>query len=191
MPRTPSVSVGNPTLWFARVLRHRLIDAGICVDGEAVDVDDLAAPPDRSISSVLHVHRSRPLSDIVKPLFKDSINLYGEAILRLNAPRTANERRRHRATRSEAWWPGEFRQTAQQLVDGSGLSRRDVVAAETLVARAATDVRRRSVLAVDDSASRRRCRWDAAGRACAAHRRNVTCAQRPDRCRTSGRWPAT
>lgn len=129
-----SVSVGNPTLWFARALRYELEAGGIDVTGEAIDVDDLPEPLLRDGMTVLATHRSRPLSEIVKPLLKDSANLYGEALLRLNAPRAtptndaALEQIRSRLT---AWGiPAD----SQQLVDGSGLSRRNTVAADTLVA---------------------------------------------------------
>jgi len=40
---------------------------------------------------VIYTYRSRPLSEIAQPMMKESINLYGEAVLRLNAvaaPRT-------------------------------------------------------------------------------------------------------
>ena len=131
-PARMAVSVGNPTLWFARSLRYRLIAAGIPVAGEAYDIDDLIVLPDRSTKTVLHVHRSRPLSEIIQPLLKDSINIYGEALLRLNgvgpAP-TVDASVAGMAQTLTAWGiPAE----GQQLVDGSGLSRRDVVAADTL-----------------------------------------------------------
>jgi D-alanyl-D-alanine carboxypeptidase/D-alanyl-D-alanine-endopeptidase (penicillin-binding protein 4) len=130
-PARLSVSVGNPTLWFARVLRHRLIEAGITITGEAYDVDDVLTP-ERSELQTLYVHRSRPLSEIVKPLMKDSINIYGEALLRLNAPPATptNDAAVAGVAQKLAGWgiPAD----GQQLVDGSGLSRRDVAAAETL-----------------------------------------------------------
>jgi len=130
-PARLAVSVGNPTLWFARALRHRLIEAGISVTGEAYDVDAVVAP-DRSTMETLYVYRSRPLSDIVKPLMKESINLYGEALLRLNAPpeTPTNDVAINRVGQKLTVWgiPAD----GQQLVDGSGLSRRDTMAAETL-----------------------------------------------------------
>ena len=130
-PARLAVAVGNPTLWFARVLRHRLIEAGINVTGSAYDVDEVLMP-ERGEWQTLYTTRSRPLSDIVKPLMKDSINLYGEALLRLNAPRATptNELAVSRVGQTLAAWgiPAE----GQQIVDGSGLSRRDVMAAETL-----------------------------------------------------------
>lgn len=130
-PARLAVAVGNPTLWFARVLRHRLIEAGISITGEAYDVDDVLTPV-RSDLQTLYTAYSRPLSDIVKPLLKDSVNLYGEALLRLNAPRATptNELAVTRVGQKLTAWgiPAD----GQQIVDGSGLSRRDVMAAETL-----------------------------------------------------------
>src|SRR5262249_44721579 len=72
------IAVGNPTLWFANVLRNRLVRDGIDVTGEAVDIDDIHPPPDRTTSTVLFTHVSRTLGEIAQPLLKDSINLYAE-----------------------------------------------------------------------------------------------------------------
>ena len=133
-PTRLNVAAGNPTLWFASVLRRRLIAAGIAVTSDAVDVDDLDPPLDRSRLSVVFIHRSGPLSAIVQPVLKDSVNLYAEAVMRLNADAgvptndAALEGVRRRLT---AWG---IPLTGQQVVDGSGLSRRDVIAPETLVA---------------------------------------------------------
>jgi D-alanyl-D-alanine carboxypeptidase/D-alanyl-D-alanine-endopeptidase (penicillin-binding protein 4) len=129
-----SVSVGNPTLWFASVLRERLIDAGIPVLGEAVDVDEIETPIDRGTFSIAHVHRSRPLSEIAQPLLKESINLYAEAALRLNVPAgvypTNDAALAALQPRLASWG---IPPDAQQLVDGSGLSRRNVITADALV----------------------------------------------------------
>jgi D-alanyl-D-alanine carboxypeptidase/D-alanyl-D-alanine-endopeptidase (penicillin-binding protein 4) len=133
-PSQLSVAVGNPTRWFASVFRRKLIEAGIPVTSAALDIDDLDDPLDRSALAVAYVHRSRTLADIVKPLLKDSVNVYAEAVMRLNVPPgsamtndAALEGFRRRLT---SWGipPG-----GEQLVDGSGLSRRDVVAPATLV----------------------------------------------------------
>src|SRR5207244_10904683 len=83
MPATLTVSAGNPTAWFARVLRRRLITSGIEVAGPAVDADDVSInSPDAA--AILYTYRSHPLSEIAQPLLKESINLYGEAVQRLN-----------------------------------------------------------------------------------------------------------
>jgi D-alanyl-D-alanine carboxypeptidase/D-alanyl-D-alanine-endopeptidase (penicillin-binding protein 4) len=128
------VSAGNPTLWFASVLRHRLQDAGIEVAGAAFDIDDIAPAPDRSAATVIYTYRSKPLSQQVQLLLKESVNLYGEAVFRLasspGAGRTNDDAIEGVRQRLGSWG---LPPDSLQVVDGSGLSRRDVVTAEALV----------------------------------------------------------
>jgi D-alanyl-D-alanine carboxypeptidase/D-alanyl-D-alanine-endopeptidase (penicillin-binding protein 4) len=130
-PARLMISAGNPTLWFATVFRNRLRMAGIEVNGDAADIDDVQVLP---ATTTLHTYRSRPLSDIISPLLKDSINLYGEAVMRLNAAAgalpTNDAALAGFRTRAAAWGIGP---DAQQLIDGSGLSRRDVIAPDALL----------------------------------------------------------
>jgi D-alanyl-D-alanine carboxypeptidase/D-alanyl-D-alanine-endopeptidase (penicillin-binding protein 4) len=133
-PARLPISAGNPTFWFASVLRNRLLTSGIDVTGEAFDIDDVMPPPVRA-GSVVHTYRSPTLAEIAQPLVKDSINLYGEAVLRLNAAKgvfpTNDAALDGLRMRMRAWGiPDE----AWQIIDGSGLSRRDAIAPEALVA---------------------------------------------------------
>jgi D-alanyl-D-alanine carboxypeptidase/D-alanyl-D-alanine-endopeptidase (penicillin-binding protein 4) len=85
--------------------------------------------------TVLYRYRSHPLAEIVEPLMKESINVYGEALLRLNAAPgvfpTNDAALEGLRLRRAAWGvPAD----SQQLVDGSGLSRRDTIAPDTLLA---------------------------------------------------------
>jgi D-alanyl-D-alanine carboxypeptidase/D-alanyl-D-alanine-endopeptidase (penicillin-binding protein 4) len=134
-PARLQISVGNPTAWFASVFRAALISGGIEVTGEAYDVDDVAQRPEWARAAVLYTHRSATLAEIAQPMLKNSINLYGESLLRLNAARgvfptndAALEGLRARMT---AWG---IPPDAWQIIDGSGLSRRNAIAAEALVA---------------------------------------------------------
>jgi D-alanyl-D-alanine carboxypeptidase/D-alanyl-D-alanine-endopeptidase (penicillin-binding protein 4) len=133
MPVTLSVSAGNPTVWFARVLRRRLIASGIDVTGPAVDGDDIGINSADG-AAILYTYRSHALSEIVRPLLKESINLYGEAVQRLNAsgpiPHTNDQALDGIKQRLVAWG---VRADAFQLVDGSGLSRRDVITPDALL----------------------------------------------------------
>ena len=134
-PATLTVSAGNPTLWFAQVFRYRLQKAGIDVTGPAMDIDDVSPHPVTAAMTTLYTYRSHPLGDIVRPLFKQSINLYGEALMRLNAARGAlptNDAALEGLRLRLASWG--IAPDGQQLVDGSGLSRRDVVAPDVLLA---------------------------------------------------------
>ena len=128
------MSAGNPTAWFARVFRRRLIASGIDVGGDAVDADDLDIPVNADDAAILYTYRSHPLSEIAQPLLKESINLYGEAVQRLNGsgplPRTNDQALEGMKQRLLSWGvPAD----GFQLVDGSGLSRRDVLAPDTLL----------------------------------------------------------
>lgn len=138
-PARLRVAVGNPTTWFVRALKRALATGGIAVSGDAVDADDL--PPggraaiDGGAATTLFAHRSPTLAELLRPTFKMSVNLYGEAIQRLNsrdaAPRTNDGAVDALTDRLTAWQiaPGSV-----QLVDGSGLSRRDVASADAIVA---------------------------------------------------------
>ena len=137
-----TVAVGNPTLWFANNLRSRLLSAGIEISGEAYDIDDVTLLPDRVTNAVLFSHRSRPLRELVQPLLKESINLYAEAVMRLNVYEgPLIESKAPDAKSNDAALRGFGRRLAawgaptngQQIVDGSGLSRRDTISAETVL----------------------------------------------------------
>ena len=126
------ISSGNPTQWFVMQLRDRLIRGGIEVTGRAADIDDVQPRPDRSGGTLIYTHRSRPLSAIAIAMLKDSINLYGEALMRLNAgdmPATNDGALEGLRKRLAAWG---IPKDGEHLVDGSGLSRRDLIAPETL-----------------------------------------------------------
>jgi len=128
------ISTGNPTLWFASVLRKWLIEEGIVVTGDAVDIDDLTPPPDRTDAMTLFTYRSPTLAEIARPLLKDSINLYGEAFMRLNADKgafpTNDAALEGLQKRLRAWGIPDG---SYQLVDGSGLSRRDAISPEAIM----------------------------------------------------------
>jgi D-alanyl-D-alanine carboxypeptidase/D-alanyl-D-alanine-endopeptidase (penicillin-binding protein 4) len=137
-PGTPAVrlnvSTGNPTQWFVSLLRDRLIRSGVPVTGRAADIDDVQPRPDVGSSTVLYTHRSQPLSAVAKAMLKDSINLYGEALLRLNAtpaaaPATNDMALEGLRKRLDAWGVSK---DSHHLVDGSGLSRRDLIAPDSL-----------------------------------------------------------
>ena len=129
-----SVSVGNPTLWFATMLRQRLLEAGIVVDGDPVDIDNLAEGLAPGPVTVLHAHRSPPLSAIAGPMMKDSLNLYAETVLWLSTgptgPRVTGHALDTIRERLATWG---IAVGDHQMVDGSGLSRRNTLTARALV----------------------------------------------------------
>jgi D-alanyl-D-alanine carboxypeptidase/D-alanyl-D-alanine-endopeptidase (penicillin-binding protein 4) len=133
-PMRLAVAVGNPTLWFASVLRNRLIEAGVAVTGEAVDIDEASPAPDRAASTLLFTYRSSTLAEIARPMLKESINLYAEALMRLNAGPDVfptNDAALDGLRKRLASWgvPDD----SYQMVDGSGLSRRDAISPVALL----------------------------------------------------------
>ena len=128
------VSAGNPTHWFAGVVRHHLVAGGIAVSGDAVDVDDVQPTPQREYATLLFTHRSAPLRELVRPMLKDSVNLYGEALMRLNSGPgvlPTNDAALEGLNRRLAAWG--ILPDAYQIVDGSGLSRRNALSPAALV----------------------------------------------------------
>lgn len=141
-----ALTVDNPTLFAVHVLRETLHRAGITVHGRPVDVDSLADRPDYVGGGLrrVAVHTSRPLSDVVRMINKPSQNLYAEMLLktlaaeRAGAPGTQNlvhgstEMGLKVAERTFA--RAGIDTEILQLVDGSGLSRRNLVTPEMTAA---------------------------------------------------------
>jgi D-alanyl-D-alanine carboxypeptidase/D-alanyl-D-alanine-endopeptidase (penicillin-binding protein 4) len=132
-PARLNISAGNPTFWFATSLRNHLIAAGIPVTGIAIDSDDLERQPQWT---PIYTYRSHPLGELASPMLKESINLYAEAAMRLNSAASASPK-----TNDTALDGFKMRMTAfgispdaYQVIDGSGLSRRDAVAPEVFLA---------------------------------------------------------
>jgi D-alanyl-D-alanine carboxypeptidase/D-alanyl-D-alanine-endopeptidase (penicillin-binding protein 4) len=133
-PQTFAVAVGNPTLWFATMLKQRLNENGITVDGPPVDIDNLAGSPNAGPVALLHAHRSPPLAAIAESMMKDSLNLYAETVLWLNTGpagmRATDAALDALRARLDTWG---LTANDHQLVDGSGLSRRSTLTAHALV----------------------------------------------------------
>ncbi len=124
---TVNIPVTDPTDFAMRSFVIALEEAGIETELELTSADGLASVPDRG--SLLFVALSPPLADIVAVINKESNNFYAEQVLRT------------------VGWGGSVEGGAQrieQLVrragvrrppsvhDGSGLSRRNLVAPSTL-----------------------------------------------------------
>ena len=131
------VSVDNPTTYFVNVLRRVLERHGISVGGDAVDVDDLPVEALASLQRQAHVlvtYHSPPLSEIAVDMMKRSQNLYAETLLRTLGTHVgggaAASGQEVVGDLLESWnvAPDQF-----AIADGSGLSRYNLVTADTLV----------------------------------------------------------
>ena len=134
-PATLTVSVENPTLFFATALRETLIAHGLDVRGPAVDVDDVHDPPTHGGTPIAS-HRSPPLSTLAVRLMKASQNLYAETLLKTLSARGGGrpadaETGRKEAAAALAPWGIDAGALIQR--DGSGLSRYDYLTADALV----------------------------------------------------------
>jgi serine-type D-Ala-D-Ala carboxypeptidase/endopeptidase (penicillin-binding protein 4) len=133
-----TVAVVNPTVFFAQALKDYLVDRGIDVTGAAVDLDDVAA--DLAIKGgerrVLVSTKSPPLRDIATVLMKVSQNLYAETFLKaIGASRGGlGTFEGGLATVRATLTSWHIPEDGYVLVDGSGLSRYNYLAASTITA---------------------------------------------------------
>lgn len=134
-PQAIRVAVADPTLYAARALHRALREQGVTVLGAAGDADQAGAPAPPS-GSVLAEHRSAPLAAIVRPLLKVSDNLYAEQLLRTAARKAGAGSRSAEAEAHAKTVLAAMGVTTErmQLADGSGLSRRNLVAPAQIVA---------------------------------------------------------
>jgi D-alanyl-D-alanine carboxypeptidase/D-alanyl-D-alanine-endopeptidase (penicillin-binding protein 4) len=150
-PFFETASVDNPTLYFVTALRRSLTANGIDVQGPAVDIDDLVAPPSR-VGAPLVTHLSPPLSMLATTMMKLSQNLYAETLLRsVGIEGTGRDTVTGRAnTADAAGKPGSVEagrnavrsvlqswnidSTTVVQADGSGLSRYNFITPDAMVA---------------------------------------------------------
>lgn len=139
-----SLTVSDPTLYFTHVLRTVLQREGISVEGKPADLDAVGLSPNYGDASIRRVasYRSPPLSQIVRTLNKESKNLYAEQILRTLAAENPPETDEDLDPASSPLGVKAVRNTLAraevdtgrvQLVDGSGLSRQNLLQPRDLV----------------------------------------------------------
>ena len=135
-PIVQTAAVGNPTLFFVQAFRNALEQHGIAVDGEAVDIDSLAAresAPGRPGLRPLVRHRSEPLSAIGADMLKQSRNLYAESLVRHLGVASGSTARAGRSVVSAVLNDWGIDGRGAVVADGSGLSRYTYLTAGTLV----------------------------------------------------------
>ncbi len=128
--RSLTIPVSNPTLLALHAFKDALETAGIEVDAELVDVDDLDRPIDYRSARSLFVHQSPPLKDILVQVNKESNNFYAEQVFRTFGwgGATDGAERRVRDFLAKAG----VSSNGISARDGSGLSRKNMVTPETI-----------------------------------------------------------
>ena len=128
--RSVIIPVSNPTLSTLHALKFYLEEAGIDVNAELFDIDDLDENIDYRTSSPLFVNHSIPMSAIVTEINKESNNLYSEQVFRTYGWGGSTEGGEKRV--KEMFRKAGINQAGLSVRDGSGLSRKNMVSPETI-----------------------------------------------------------
>ncbi|MGA7723401.1 MAG: D-alanyl-D-alanine carboxypeptidase/D-alanyl-D-alanine-endopeptidase [Ignavibacteriaceae bacterium] len=130
------VTVNNPTQYAMVVLKDVLKRKGILIDGYPIDVNDMTNSPDYSRMKSLFTQYSPPLKEIIKVTNKQSQNLYAEQILKTIGLETKGFGSVANGLNTEGRVLKDMgiNPESMNIVDGSGLSRLDLVTPRQIVA---------------------------------------------------------
>ncbi len=127
---TLRLPVENPTLYAATAFADRLADAGIAVDAAIVDVDEMATAPNYEGAEPIRAYVSPTLRNIVQRINRKSDNLYAEHLFRTLSTSGSTDAS---ARRVESFLASAGAQTdGLSIVDGSGLSRKDLITPQAM-----------------------------------------------------------
>jgi D-alanyl-D-alanine carboxypeptidase/D-alanyl-D-alanine-endopeptidase (penicillin-binding protein 4) len=140
-PFARTASVDNPTVFFVSAFRAALLAEGVQVSGDAIDVDDVRDKPDLTGARTLVSHKSPPLRQLAAAMMRVSQNQYAEMLFKAIGGR-------EQARDVLSTW--NISSDGYVMADGSGLSRYNYVASDTLVrilAQMRTDAKHASAFA--------------------------------------------
>ena len=130
-----SIAIDNPTLYTMTVLKEVFEAKGIKVDGTVKDIDAVKTPPTYATATQIASFASIPLSDIAKTINKPSQNLYAEQLFRTMGmvyyKQGGMTTGRYVAHPIFSRWGMDT--TRLQVIDGSGLSRLNLVSPSNIV----------------------------------------------------------
>ncbi|MCY4234190.1 MAG: D-alanyl-D-alanine carboxypeptidase/D-alanyl-D-alanine-endopeptidase [Bacteroidetes bacterium] len=129
------LTVHNPTLYFLHALNHILKSKDIHVNGQLLDIDDLPDDYIYSTDRLIGSHTSLPISELIATVNKDSHNLYAEHLLKTLGYEHPDLDEDDEIGSASMGVSASMRTYAKagintdriQLVDGSGLSRKNLV----------------------------------------------------------------
>jgi D-alanyl-D-alanine carboxypeptidase/D-alanyl-D-alanine-endopeptidase (penicillin-binding protein 4) len=128
-----TVAVENPTLYFVGALRDALVQNGVQVGGEAVDIDDGHNADAAGPATEVVTHQSANLSAIAATMMKSSQNLYAETLLKTISSGTPAATRLGRDAESATLRDWGLTESDVVIADGSGLSHYNLVTPHALV----------------------------------------------------------
>jgi serine-type D-Ala-D-Ala carboxypeptidase/endopeptidase (penicillin-binding protein 4) len=129
-----AVAIPNPTLFYLSAMRETLREAGIAVEGPAMDADDLDSD-DRSVRQAvpLFTYHSPPLREILPAMMKPSQNWIAETLLRTaGLEQSGVGNARTGAAVADSLFATWNLPANRRIADGSGMSRYNLVSPELL-----------------------------------------------------------
>ncbi|MCF7807557.1 MAG: D-alanyl-D-alanine carboxypeptidase/D-alanyl-D-alanine-endopeptidase [Candidatus Marinimicrobia bacterium] len=128
-----AITIHNPTLFTVHVLKERLADAGIRVNGDPIDADDLADTVRYDSTQKLFSYYSHPMSDIIKKVNQPSQNFIAETLQRTMGALFGEEGSSREGRKVQIALYDSLGMDTRNLKirDGSGLSRHDLVSPNT------------------------------------------------------------
>jgi serine-type D-Ala-D-Ala carboxypeptidase/endopeptidase (penicillin-binding protein 4) len=131
-----NIAVANPTLYFVKAMHSALARSGIEIRGGATDIDDVAEPLDRTGAVDITELFATTLAGVAEPMMKNSQNMYAETLFRTLGRETGQPASAVSAERvvSDVLKSWGLNANDIHLVDGSGLSRYDLITPDALSA---------------------------------------------------------
>jgi serine-type D-Ala-D-Ala carboxypeptidase/endopeptidase (penicillin-binding protein 4) len=129
------VTVNNPTQYTMVVLKEVLESKGIIVGGFPMDIDDLSSPIENYELSKLFTHYSPNLREIVKVINKNSQNLFAEQLMKTVGLEIENfgSIENGLSACNSVFQEMGINPENMIMVDGSGLSRLNLVTPKQIV----------------------------------------------------------
>lgn len=133
MRKKMMIPVKNSTKFFMNALYSAMIENGMTIDGGIRDFSEEEGGHHRS--DTLFIHESPPLSEIVKVVNTESVNLYAEQLLRITGYYTRGKAGASAGLEAVKDFSEDAGIAPEEyhIVDGSGLSRHNWVSAEAVV----------------------------------------------------------
>jgi len=128
-------TINNPTQFAMVVFKDVLEKKGISVIGYSADIDDIPVPIDYRKTNLLFTYYSPPLKEIIKVINKQSRNFYAEQLLKVIGLEEEHYGSAENGidAESELFKEMGINTDGLKIVDGSGLSRMNLVSPRNFV----------------------------------------------------------